>query len=231
MATSCLVSSLVAAQPALANPTGGTVVSGAATIIAQNAQSTLVQQNSQKAIITWQSLNLAAQQSLTFQQPNAQAIALNRVLSASSTVINGTLSANGQVWVINPNGVVFGHGSSVNVAGLLASTSDIADADFLSGHYKFSLPSVNPLASVVNQGDLTALSGGSVILAGNSVANQGTIQADLGAVVLAGAKTYSVDFYGDKLLSFAIDGGVDNVPGWVVNNSGSIAAQGGQVTM
>ena len=131
MATSCLVSALALAQPAQANPTGGTVVSGSASIIAQNAQSTLVQQNSQKAVITWQSLNLAAGQNLTFLQPNSSAIALNRVLSNSASVINGTLSANGQVWVINPNGVVFGQGASVNVAGLLATTSNIADADFL----------------------------------------------------------------------------------------------------
>ena len=239
MATSCLVSALALAQPAMANPTGGTVVSGQATIIAQSSQSTLVQQNSQKAIITWQSLNLAGNQSLTFVQPNAQAIALNRVLSNSSSVINGTLSANGQVWIINPNGVVFGSGASVNVAGLLATTSDIANQDFLSGTYNFSQASLNPLASVINQGNITALSGGSVILAGNQVANQGVIQAQLGTVVLAGAKTYAVDFYGDKLLSFAIDGGVDQLPkdangnpvGWVVSNSGTIAAQGGNVTM
>jgi filamentous hemagglutinin family protein len=238
MATSCLVSALAVAQPAAANPSGATVVAGQAAIT-QSAQSTLVQQQTQKAIITWQSLNLASGQNLTFAQPNAQAITLNRVLSNSGTVINGNLSANGQVWLINPNGVLFGAGAQVNVGGLLATTSDIANQDFLSGTYKFALPSVDSNASIVNQGHITALNGGSVVLAGNAVANQGVIEAQLGSVVLGGAKTYTVDFYGDKLLSFAIDGGVDTLPkdangnpvGWAVSNSGTIAAQGGQVTM
>ncbi|HMA50300.1 MAG TPA: filamentous hemagglutinin N-terminal domain-containing protein, partial [Magnetospirillaceae bacterium] len=238
LASSCLVSALAIAQPAAANPSGATVAAGQA-VVSQTAQSTLVQQSSQKAVITWQNLSLASGQSLTFAQPNAQSFTLNRVLSNSTSFINGNLSANGQILIINPNGVMFGAGAQVNVGGLIASTTDIRDQDFMSGLFKFSQPSANANASIVNLGHITALDGGSVVLAGNSVSNEGVIQANLGSVVLAGAKTYTVDFYGDKLLSFAIDGGVDTLPkdangnpvGWLVSNSGTIAAQGGQVTM
>ena len=238
LATSCLVSALTLAQPAAANPSGATVAAGQA-VVSQTAQTTLVQQSSQKAVITWQSLNLASGQSLTFAQPNANSFTLNRVVGGNTSFINGTVSANGQVIIVNPYGVMFGAGAQVNVGGLIASTADIRDQDFMSGLYKFSIPSLNSDAAIVNLGHITALDGGSVILAGNSVSNQGAIQANLGSVVLAGAKTYTVDFYGDKLLSFAIDSGVDSLPkdadgnpvGWLVSNSGTIAAQGGQVTM
>ena len=238
LATSCLVSALALAQPAAANPSGATVVAGQA-VVSQTAQSTLVQQSTQKAVINWQNLSLAQNQSLTFAQPNAQSFTLNRVVTNSTSFIDGKVSANGNIWFINPNGILFGGNAQINVGGLLATTSDIATQDFMSGLFKFSQPSIQSGASIVNQGHITALDGGSVVLAGNSVANQGTIQANLGSVVLAGAKTFTVDFYGDNLISFAIDGGVDQAPkdangnpvGWIVSNSGTIAAQGGQVTM
>jgi filamentous hemagglutinin family protein len=241
MATSCLASVLSFNAPAMA-VTGGstpTVMAGQATLTGIGSQTAQINQTTQKAIINWSALSLSAAQSLTFHQPDAQSITLNRVTGGSSSSIDGTLTANGQVWIINPNGVLFGPNASLNVAGLLATTADIQNQNFIAGAYKFDSASANPNAAIINQGRITATDGGAVLLAGTNVANQGMITAQLGSVTLAGAQTFTVDFYGDKLLSFAIDGAVATAPkdasgnpvGWLVNNSGTLSAKGGQVMM
>src|SRR6185295_19975822 len=125
-ATNLLVTALVAALawplPAAAQPTGGSVVFGGATIALPNASTTLIKQTTNAAIINWQNFSLASGTSVVFDQPNAAAIVLNRVLGGGSSVIDGDLRANGQVWLINSNGILFGKNSQINVAGLLATT-------------------------------------------------------------------------------------------------------------
>ena len=225
----CMTTSLATSLcgPAWAGPSGGQVVGGQASI-SSSALNTLVQQNSGKAIINWQSFSLGLNESLNFKQPDANSIALNRVFGANSSSLLGTLSANGQVWIINPNGVLFGPGAQVNVAGLLATTADISDQNFLSGNYQFDKPSSNAAAAIANWGRIQAAEGGYAVLAGPSVTNAGTVTASLGSVVLGGAKTFAVDFYGDKLLSFALTGPADQPS---VVNSGTLAADGGLVQM
>lgn len=186
-ATTCLVSAVSLADPAFAGPAGGSVQAGQAAISAPSSTSTLIRQTSQQAIINWSSFSLGSNEGVTFVQPNAQAITLNRVTGPQASAINGSMAANGQVWLLNPNGVLFGQGAQVNVAGLLATTADIANQDFMAGHYSFTTASSNPSASVVNQGSIVAAAGGSVVLAGQSVENQGLISAQLGSVVLGGA--------------------------------------------
>ena len=153
--------------------------------------------------------------------------------------INGNLFANGQVWLINGNGILFGRGSRIDVGGLIATTSDMRDADFLAGKYDFGIPSGNPNAAVVNQGSIKAAPGGSAVLSGARVVNDGVIEANLGKVVLAGANAFSVDFDGDNLIRFAIAAPVSETPRdangeparALVSNSGTIAAQGGKVLL
>src|SRR5262245_53334967 len=118
-------------------PTGGSVASGSATISNPSSSSTLINQSSQKALINWQSFGVGAGNSVNFQQPNSAAITLNRVQGTTPSAINGSLTANGNVWIINGNGVLFGQGAQVNVGGLIATTSDIQDSDFEAGNYKF----------------------------------------------------------------------------------------------
>src|ERR1700689_2080980 len=129
--------------PAWATPQGGNVVSGVASIATQGGN-TLIKQGTSKAIINWTSFSIGAGQSVVFQQPGSTSIALNRVLGGSVSTILGSLIANGQVWLITPNGVVFGKGAVINVGGLLATTSDITNPNFLSGNYNFGIPSANP---------------------------------------------------------------------------------------
>lgn len=117
---------------AWAGPVGGTVSAGSGSIV-QNGGNTTITQGSQNLAINWASFGIAAGESVSFIQPNASAIALNRVLGSDASYINGSLSANGQVWILNPNGVLFGNGASVNVGGLVASTLSLGDAEFMAG--------------------------------------------------------------------------------------------------
>src|SRR6185437_14995562 len=107
---------------------------------------------------------------------------LNRVLGADPSIIMGNLSSNGKVFLVNPNGILFGPGAQVNVAGLVASTLNISDANFMAGQYKFSGAGGGV---VLNRGSINAADGGYVALLGASVGNQGVITAKFGTVALA----------------------------------------------
>lgn len=114
-------------------PTCGSVSAGAATISTQGAAMT-VHQSTAKAVINWQGFSVGAGHSVQFQQPDASAVVLNRVTGSEASVISGALSANGNVFLVNPNGVLFNAGAQVDVGGLVASTLSIRDNDFLAGN-------------------------------------------------------------------------------------------------
>ena len=232
------ISALVVGQALAGGVSGGKVVYGGASIN-YGGNNTTISQSTQKALINWNSFSIPSGSGVSFLQPNSSSITLNRVLGASPSKIDGSLFATGNVWLINSNGVMFGKGSQINVGGLIATTSDMRNSDFISGNYNFSIASPNPNASVVNQGTIKTARGGTAILAGSSVNNQGLIQADMGSVVLAGASTFSVDFTGDNLLRFEVVDPVKQTPknadgsakAALVSNSGTISANGGHVLM
>jgi trimeric autotransporter adhesin len=225
LASVSVLSLVVMSVAAKAQPTGGSVVAGSAQISASGA-STLINQTTSKAIINWQSFSVGQGGSVQFNQPNSSAITLNRVTGTSTSVIDGAIRANGQVWLLNPNGLLFGNGATINVGGLLATTSDIADQDFLGGRYNFS--STGGKGGITNNGSITAGNGGSVVLSAPSVTNKGLIAASAGHVVLGGTDTFTVDFNGDHLLSYAIS---PNSAGGKVTNAGRIAVAGGTILM
>ena len=208
---------------ALAGPAGGTVVAGQATINGTPGN-TVIHQGSQNAVINWAQFNIGKGESVQFQQPNSNAVALNRVLGSDGTTILGNLSANGKVFIVNPNGVLFGQGASVNTAGLVASTLDISNSDFMAGKYQFS---GNGTGKVLNQGTISA-PGGYVALLGANVSNEGTISARLGSVALAAGNAITLDVAGDGLLNVTVDRGA---VGALVNNGGLIQADGGSVLL
>lgn len=225
------------AQSAL--PQGGTVVGGDVTI-GQSAPDTLnVVQGSNSAIVNWQSFNVGSGNTVNFQQPGSSSVILNRVVGNDPSAIFGTITANGTVMLVNPNGVVFGKGSRVDVGGLVATTANIRDADFMSGNYNFDIASANPSASIVNAGDISIRDAGLAALVAPNVQNAGVIHARLGKVSLGGAKTFSLDFHGDGLLSFGVGSDVVTTPvgadgnpvDALVSNSGSILADGGVVSI
>jgi len=125
-------------QNAGANPLDPTVVSGQASFAASG--NTLTVTNTPGAIINWQGFSIGANEITRFNQQSASSAVLNRVISNNPSSILGTLQSNGRVFLINPNGIVFGAGSVVDVAGLVASTLKLSDADFLAGRNNFASP-------------------------------------------------------------------------------------------
>ena len=209
-----------------ANPEGGQVVSGSANISA-NGKKLDVYQQSDRAVIDWRSFDIQIDEHTQFHQPSSSATALNRVNSADPSHILGQLSANGNVILVNPNGVFFGSGSKVDVNGLIATTSDITNADFMAGNMRFNIPG-NPNAAVVNAGNISAKDAGLVALVAPNVANHGVITAKFGRVELASGDSFMVDLYGDGLYELKVS---DKVLSQLVSNTGSIRAEGGTIAI
>ncbi len=212
--------------PAFALPSGATVVSGDAGFqTSTNGRHMVVNQQSHKLITNWNEFSVRADERVSFHQPGQDAVALNRVIGRNGSDIQGRIDANGKVFLVNPNGVVFGKSAQVNVGGLVASTLDLADRDFLAGNYQFSGDSG---ATVSNAGSLKASEGGSIALLGARVSNDGVIQAQLGDVALGAGQGINLNFDGDGLLNLQVDkGSVDAL----AHNGGLIRADGGQVLM
>jgi len=205
-----------------AAPSGGNVVSGSATI-SQSAKTTNINQSTGKASINWNKFSIASDESVNFNQPNINSITLNRVIGNERSIIDGALNANGQVWLLNSNGVLFGKNASINTSGLLATTKELSDTDFQNSNYSFKGNSTN---SIINEGTITVQNSGYVILASNEVRNSGTIEAVKGNVRLSGANEYTINLNGNSLVDLTVDKGVLDA---LVKNSGTIAADGGEI--
>ena len=210
---------------ACANPVGGVVSAGSATIT-QSGNTLDINQTSNKAVINWRGFNIAPGETTQFNQPSSGALALNRVNSNSASQIDGALKANGDIIIINQNGVMFGAGAAVNVNGLIATTANISNNDFMNatGPLNFNMPG-NPNASIINNGTITAAQAGLVGLVAPNVVNNGTITANLGKVQLASGDTATIDMYGDGLMSVAVSNAVTSQ---LVANKGIIEAGGWQ---
>lgn len=208
---------------AYALPEGGQVAAGQAAITTAGSTMTIAQQTAQ-AIINWQNFGIGSGEAVHINQPNSQAILLNRVIGSNPSEIFGQLTANGQVILVNPNGVFFRPGSSVDVGGLTASTLNIANEDFLKGQLRFAGDSQNP---VINAGSITAQNGYVNLLA-KEVVNEGIIAAQTGSVNLAAGSGMSLDYNGDGKMTVAVtDGAYQSA----VTNKKLIQADGGLVVM
>ena len=220
------------AMPGLvfANPEGGLVVGGSATISNPDANTTLITQTSASAAIDWQRFNIGSQEYVQFAQPDSSSVALNRVIGGNPSQILGNLSANGQVFLVNPNGVYFGQSATVDVGGIVASVHNIRNEDFMAGNYVFSKGEGAADAGVVNDGVITARDGGFVVLMGDYAHNNGVISARLGTVALAAGNRITMDVKGNGLVSVVIEEAtLSDLAG--VNNTGEIMATGGRVIM
>lgn len=166
---------------ASANPNGGAVVNGSASFNTNG--NTLTVTNTPGTIINWQGFSINSNEITHFAQQSASSTVLNRVITSNPSVILGTLSSNGRVFLVNPGGIVFGAGSTVNVAGMVATSLNLSDADFLAGRGNFTL---TPGAQAVsNAGNITAQSGGEIYLIAPNVENSGVITAPNGEILLA----------------------------------------------
>ena len=221
---SLVVSALLAGSTlSIASPTGGAVNTGNATVT-QSGSVTNINQSTQRASINWQSFSIAPTETVNFNQPNSSAVTLNRVVGNEISLINGALNANGQVWILNSNGILFGQGASVNTAGLVASSINITDQNFMNGNYTFE--STGSSASIINMGTIHVSDAAYVALLGKEVANEGLIHATKGTVALTSGDQVTLNFNGDSLVGIAIDQGALNA---LVENKGAIVADGGSI--
>ena len=224
-------------------PHNGVVNQGAASISTNGAQM-VITQATDKASINWQSFSIGSAASVNVTQPSASSVLLNRVTGNDPSQILGKLSANGQLILLNPNGVMFGKDGSVTASAFTASTFGLSDADFMNGFYKYQRN--GSTAAVVNQGTIEVSSGGFVALMGATVTNEGKIIAPQGDVVLAAAesvtlpeeliapkqtnKANTISVRMGKRVRLELDPATINT---AVNNteSGLIVTEGGQVLL
>ncbi|MCE3000201.1 MAG: filamentous hemagglutinin N-terminal domain-containing protein, partial [Betaproteobacteria bacterium] len=188
-----------AATPAATLPSGGQVVAGEAAIASAGTTMT-IRQASHKAILNWQSFSIGSGAAVNFIQPGAGSVALNRVLGGDPSEIHGRLTANGQVFLINPSGVLFAPGSRVDVGGLVASTMNIRNEDFLGGRYRFSRDGSS--GAVINRGEIQAQY---AALLGPRVLNEGVVSAPMGSIVLAAGEAVTLGITGQSRLSVQVD--------------------------
>jgi trimeric autotransporter adhesin len=209
---------------AQAAPSGAQVTAGTGTVT-QTGNTTTIVQTSADLFLKWQSFNVTTNEVVDFIQPGANSIAVNRILGNSGSQIFGRLDANGQVWLINPNGILFGRGAQVNVGGLIASTLDVSDLSLSS-----ELRQLNGSGqgSVINQGTIQAASGGYAALLGNQVSNQGVILAQLGTVALGAGSAQTLTFSGRQLIHLRVDQSTLND---LAANGQLIQADGGRIIM
>ncbi|PUE61293.1 hypothetical protein B9Z36_05300 [Limnohabitans sp. Rim8] len=209
-------------------PTGGVVAQGAASIAqtatAQAARMT-INQSSQRGVINWNSFNIGQNASMVFNQPNAQAVTLNRIADQNPSQIYGQLQANGQVFLTNPNGVYFSPTSQVDVGALVATTHSISDANFMAGSNVFSRNGAT--GKVVNDGQLNAALGGYIALLAPEVQNAGVVIARAGSVALASGEVVTLNFDGNHSLA-----GISTTPSTMaslIENRQAVQAPDGQI--
>jgi filamentous hemagglutinin family protein len=216
-------------------PQDGSVSTGQVEIQQPNVGNLNILQTSDRAVIDWRTFNIGASESVNFQQPSITSATLNRVTGGFTSEIAGRLTANGQVYLVNPNGILFTPTAKINVGSFLATTLDIQNIDFMQGQLRFRQIPGTLFSTVENEGAITVADGGFAALVAPGVANRGVINAYLGSVVLGSGTEATLDFYGDGLFSFAVDptvsgqilGSTGQPLSALVSNSGKISADGG----
>lgn len=209
-------------------PSNPQVVGGVATITQSGNQQT-INQSTNRAIINWGSFSIGTNNSVRFIQPGSSSVILNRVIGNDPSNILGSMTANGKVFLVNPNGIFFGPASSVDTGGLVATTMSIRDNDFMSGYFNFERAGTG---SVENAGLITIRDGGYALLAADQVRNTetGVISAPGGSVALTSADRVTIETNQDGMVGFSVSG--DSLREVAqVDNAGLITADGGSIML
>jgi filamentous hemagglutinin family protein len=229
-----LALALGAATPVVAGsvlPQGGSVVSGSATIGAPANNALTITQSSPNAVINWSSFSVGQPNTVTFNQPSSSSAILNRVTGNTPSSIAGTIRANGEVYLVNPNGIAITPSGTVNVGGgFVASTLGISNGDFMAGKRRFL--GNGSSAAVSNAGSINVGRGGFVALLGGTISNEGTIKVPLGKVGLASGERVTLDLAGDGFMQVAIpSAATTGNHKALVDVSGRISAAGGSIEL
>jgi filamentous hemagglutinin family protein len=208
---------------AQANPDGAQVVSGQVSIDTATPGVTTIT-NSPNAIINWQNFSIGQNELTQFIQQNSQSAVLNRIIGQNPSEILGQLTSNGKVFLINPNGVVFGPNSMVDTQGLVASSLNLSDQDFLSGNYHFMAGA--SAGSIVNEGIIRAGKDGNIVLIAPQIDNNGIIRTEGGSITLAAGQELTITSLDDPEIRFQIQAPADQVL-----NIGKLLAEGGAINV
>ena len=232
--TLAFVLELAGAKPVLAQrslPQGGVIAGGNATIGAPVNGDLTITQTSPTAVVNWNSFSIGQPNTVTFVQPGSSSAILNRVTGDTPSTIAGTLQANGQVYLVNPNGIAITSSGTVNVGGgFVASTLGISDSDFLSGKRTFT--GNGSSAAVSNAGKINVGRGGHAALLGGTVSNAGSIKVPLGKVGLGSGESITLDIAGDGFMQVAVPtAGVAGNRKALIDVSGKISAAGGSIEL
>lgn len=209
--------------PVYAAPNGANVVHGNVNI-SQSGSNTIINQNTDKAIINWNSFDVNKGESVLFNQNSSSSIILNRVTNGLPTNIFGNISANGNVFILNQAGVLVGNGASINTNSFLAGAANINDNDFIAGKYNF----YGAQGNVINNGSIKVQDGGYAVLMGKNVENNGLISAKLGKIYLSSGETFRMDMSGNDLIGVEVEKGITDA---YISNTGHIQAEGGTIIM
>jgi len=206
-------------------PTGGRIVAGSGSI-AQSGSAMTVHQQTDKMIANWNTFNIGQNASVAFRQPGASSVALNRILDQNPSRIFGSLSANGQIFLVNPAGIYFSPTATVDVGGLVASSLNLSNENFLAGKYLFE--KAGTAGSIHSQGAIRTTDGGYIAFISPAITNEGILTAGNGAVAIAAGDKVNLDFTGDKLVNFTVEKGAIDA---LIANRGLIQADGGTVLL
>lgn len=209
--------------PVYAAPNGANVVHGNVNI-SQSGSNTIINQNTDKAIINWNSFDVNKGESVLFNQNSSSSIILNRVTNGLPTNIFGNISANGNVFILNQAGVLVGNGASINTNSFLAGAANINDNDFIAGKYNF----YGAQGNVINNGSIKVQDGGYAVLMGKNIENNGLISAKLGKIYLSSGETFRMDMSGNDLIGVEVEKGITDA---YISNTGYIKAEGGTIIM
>ncbi|MDO9267745.1 MAG: filamentous hemagglutinin N-terminal domain-containing protein, partial [Methylobacter sp.] len=206
-----------------ANPDGAQIASGQVSIDTATPGVTSVT-NSPNAIINWQNFSIAQNELTRFIQQNGQSAVLNRIIGQNPSEILGQLTSNGKVFLINPNGIVFGAGSTIDTQGLVASSLNLSDQDFLSGNYHFMAGS--SAGNILNEGIIRAGKDGNIILIAPTIENNGIIKSEGGAITLAAGQELTITNLDTPEIRFQIQAPADSVL-----NLGKLLTEGGAINV
>lgn len=215
----CISGAAVGAPVGDELPTGA-VVSGGSASISTNGNRMDVTQTTQKTAIDWKTFNIGSAAHVHFNQPSG-GVLLNRVLDTNASQIYGRLSSVGQVFLVNPNGVLFSPSAQVDVNGIVASTLNITNSDYMTGKYTFG---GGGSGTIVNRGKITTSPGGIIALIAAKITNHGTLNAEGGSVLLGAGSKVTLDLGGP--VKIQVEQGVVDV---LIEQGGLIKADGGLV--
>lgn len=208
---------------ATALPTGGSVVNGNVNIATSNNVMN-IDQTSAKSIINWNNYNVGSGATVNYRFTQPGSSSLNRVTGTNLSEIHGKINANGHIILVNPNGIIFANGSTINVRSIIATTHNIENSDYLNGKLIFSRN--GSTGSVINNGTITAEEGSYIALLAPSVINQGVIKANMGTISLASGDKIKLSFDSSGMHTMIVDPSTIQS---LIDNQGLVIAQGGTI--